>query len=154
MEEIPKYYTIMPAKIRYDDELTLLAKVLFSEILTLSMLDGYCYASNNYFAKLYNTKKETISRTISMLVDKKYIELEIIYKGKRIISRHLKVSDDLLTKISIPIDKKVNTPIDKKVKDNNTSNNNINRIYNTTNKFYGKDNITDIRKYYDNFKEV
>jgi len=154
MEELPRYYTILPAEIRYDNKLTPLAKLLFSEILTLSIKDGYCYATNSYFAKLYNTKKETISRTISALVDKGYIQLDIKYKDKKIISRYLTVSDTLLTKKSIPIDKKINTPIDKKVKGNNTSNNNINRIYTPNRFFTEEDNITDIRKYYDNFNEV
>lgn len=139
-KENPTYYAIIPAEVRYDKELKDKAKLLYGEITCLSNKNGYCYASNEYFAKLYGIAKETISRLISDLVDRGYITREIVYKEgtKEIAERYLKISIPLLTKKNIPIDEKVNTPIDEKVKDNNTS------INNTSNNSCSCNNYFDI----------
>lgn len=69
------YYAIIPANIRYDDELPPNAKLLYGEITALCNEKGYCWASNSYFADLYKVKKETVSRLIKSLVNKGYISL-------------------------------------------------------------------------------
>ena len=76
MEKKPSYYTILPATIRYDNELTPIAKLLFSEILSLSATNGYCHATNEYFAKLYGVEHRTIQRAIALLREKNYIITE------------------------------------------------------------------------------
>lgn len=63
----PSYYSIMPAYVRYDKDLKPNEKLLYSEITALSNKFGYCTASNNYFAPLYDVSKETVSRWISHL---------------------------------------------------------------------------------------
>jgi hypothetical protein len=123
MNEKPNYYAIIPANVRYDNELKDKAKLLYGEITSLSTKDGYCYASNKYFANLYNVSTTTISLLIKNLVDKGYVESEIIYKEgtKEILNRYLTILND-------PIKEKFNTPIKEKFKDNNNltdSNNNI-----------------------------
>lgn len=131
--ENANYYAVIPAIVRYDKELSPLARLMYGEIAALSNKEGYCWANNSYFAELYNVTKETVSRWLAQLEKKKYIKTTLIYKNgtKQIINRHIYIFNTidgnintLLTKKSIGIDKNINTPIDKKIKDNNTSNNN------------------------------
>ncbi|HDZ8789600.1 TPA: conserved phage C-terminal domain-containing protein [Staphylococcus aureus] len=124
MTEQPSYYSIITANVRYDNRLTDSEKLLFAEITSLSNKYGYCTASNGYFATLYNVVKETISRRISNLIKFGYLKIEIIKEGNEVKQRKMYP----LTQSSMPIDAKINTPIDANVKENNTSNNNINRI--------------------------
>lgn len=100
------YYAIIPAEVRYDEELPPNAKLLYGEITSLCNEKGYCWATNQYFADLYKVSKITVSRWISTLYKKGYIAVETLYKEgtKEIIERHLYI---------------VNTPINKNVKDNN-----------------------------------
>lgn len=124
MEEKPNYYSIIPANVRYDDEISDKAKLLYGEITSLTNKTGECWASNKYFSDLYNVSNETISRLISSLIAHDYLERRMIYKND---------TKEIVNRVLIPIDKNVNTycqkyqyPIDKNVKDNNTSINNIN----------------------------
>ena len=123
------YYAIIPAEVRYDEELPPNAKLLYGEITSLCNEKGYCWATNQYFADLYKVSKITVSRWISTLYKKGYIAVETLYKEgtKEIIERHLYI-------VNTPINKNVNryiqndlegineivnTPINKNVKDNN-----------------------------------
>lgn len=45
--ERPEYYGILPAKVRYDERLKPMEKILFSELIVLSNMKGYCYANNS-----------------------------------------------------------------------------------------------------------
>ena len=137
MEEKPSYYAIIPADIRYDKALKDKSKFLYAEITALCNKDGYCFASNKYFADLYGVRKETISRLLNELKNRGYIEIKLEYdENTKEIKRRLIY---LLTKISIPLDQTINNPIDEKVKENNTSiNNTINILvdfYNRLDKF-------------------
>ncbi|MCK5345765.1 MAG: helix-turn-helix domain-containing protein, partial [Candidatus Heimdallarchaeota archaeon] len=73
-DDTPNYYGIIPAPVRYDNKLPDGAKILFSEITALSNVKGYCYASNGYFAKLYDKHNVTISRLISQLEKRGHIK--------------------------------------------------------------------------------
>ncbi len=119
MGEQRSYYAIIPANVRYDDELPANAKLLYGEITALCNEKGYCWATNDYFSKLYNVSKTSISKWISALIKKGYIYSEIVYKEgtKEIDNRYLKL-------VKYPIEEKLNTPIEEKLKDNNTSINN------------------------------
>jgi len=114
MEEKPNYYAIIPANIRYDNELKANEKLLYGEITALANKNGYCFATNRYFAELYNVDTATISRWINSLIDNDYLEVS-----------YQKDNTRLLTIKSIPIDKKINTLLTKKsniiIQDNNTS---------------------------------
>lgn len=124
MEEKPNFYAIIPANIRYAD-ITPNAKLLYGEITALSSKEGFCFASNQYFADLYKVSKVSISKWIKELIDNKFIESEIIYKqgSKEILNRYLRI---------------VYYPIKEKFKDNNTY---INNIYNN-NSFGGLNDVT------------
>lgn len=119
MEEKPNYYAIIPAEVRYDKELRANEKLMYGEITALTYKTGECWASNSYFAKLYNTTPQAISRWILNLRDKGYINLEYEKDGKEYKKR--------IIKVSIYIDR-VSTKCDggyqQKVEENNTSNNN------------------------------
>ena len=93
MEEKPNYYAIIPADVRYDSLLKDKAKLLYAEITALSNKTGCCYASNKYFAELYNVSPTTISLLIKDLVSNGYIESEIVYKEgtKEILNRYLRI---------------------------------------------------------------
>ncbi|MBQ9607831.1 MAG: helix-turn-helix domain-containing protein [Lachnospiraceae bacterium] len=148
MEDKPNYYAIIPADIRYDKSLKDKAKFLYAEITALCNKDGYCFASNKYFADLYGVRKETISRLLNELKNRGYIEIKLEYDEKtKEIKRRLIY---LLTKMSIPLDQTINNPIDQKVKENNTSiNNTINILvdfYNRLDKFPKIKKITKQRK--------
>lgn len=71
------YYAIIPAVVRYDTELTDKAKLLYGEITCLSNKEGYCYATNNYFANLYHCTTRAIQSTISKLQERGYIKVVI-----------------------------------------------------------------------------
>lgn len=146
MNEKPNYYAIIPANVRYDKELKDKAKLLYGEIVALSDKQGYCYASNKYFAELYEVSTTTISTLIKNLVEKGYIESEIIYKEgtKEILNRYLKI-------FKYPYLKKFKYPIKENLKDNNTSINNtsINKKENIKRKSFTKPTIEEIKQYCD-----
>jgi|GEM_PF-6896815 len=81
--ETPNYFAIIPANVRYDKELSSSAKLLYAEITSLTNKEGYCWASNSYFAELYGTDERTVSRWISSLVDKGYVSSEVEGYNKR-----------------------------------------------------------------------
>lgn len=138
MVETPNYYAILPANVRYDKRLKANVKLMYAEVTALSQATGYCFASNNYFAKLYEVNPVSVSRWISQLVKYNYIQRVITYKEgtKEIDKRYLSIVPvpvDLIVKggidqnVNTPIDNNVNHPINNNVKDNTTSNsNNIN----------------------------
>jgi len=65
--EKPSYYAVIPANVRYCKDLAPQEKLLYAEITALTNKEGYCWATNNYFANLYRLSKETVSRQISKL---------------------------------------------------------------------------------------
>ena len=71
------YYAIIPATVRYDNELTDKAKLLYGEITCLCNKQGYCFATNNYFANLYSCTNRVIQLAISKLQEKGYIKIII-----------------------------------------------------------------------------
>lgn len=128
------YYAVIPANVRYDNELTPNAKLLYGEITALCNEKGFCWANNSYFAELYKVSKETISRWISKLEKLGYIRTELIYEQgtKSVKERRIYIVGDPIDKNinryrqnnQYPIDENVNTPIDENIKENNTVFNN------------------------------
>lgn len=158
MNELQKsYYAIIPANVRYDNDLTPNAKLLYGEITALCNEKGYCWASNNYFAELYKVSKKSISKWINQLIQKGYIKSQIIYKegSKSIEERRLYISNPMeekfhtpSPKVLYPMEEKFHTPMEEKVKDNNTYINNTNN-----NAVISLDDIDNIWKLYPNKKD-
>ena len=73
----PSYYSIVPADVRYDKKLSPNAKLLYGEITALCNKEGYCWASNAYFAELYDVANGTISEWVRQLKSCGYISYEI-----------------------------------------------------------------------------
>ena len=106
--EQPSYYSILTANVRYDKELKANEKLLFSEITALSNRNGYCHATNKYFAQLYDKNSSTISDWINHLKQRGYLKVVMIKDGKQIKERRL-------FPISNPIRENPNTPSGKTV---------------------------------------
>lgn len=73
----PNYFAVIPADVRYDDQIPANAKLLYGEISALVGADGFCYASNQYFANVYGMSEDTITRLISKLERAGYIVREL-----------------------------------------------------------------------------
>ena len=73
MKDKPSYYAIISAEVRYDKKLSANAKLLYGEITCLTIENGFRFATNKYFAELYDKSKVTISKWISELVVNGYV---------------------------------------------------------------------------------
>ena len=141
--EKPNYFGILPANVRYDKNLKPMEKILYTEISSLTNKDGYCYATNSYFSRLYEVHKNTVGTWINNLEKQGYIKTVLIYKKgtKEIIERRIYINQKIDVPINEkvdtyqqkdlePINEKVDTPINENIEENNTSiNNKINNIY-------------------------
>ena len=76
----PTYYAVVPSNIRYDNSLTMSARMMYGEITALSNKKGYCWASNRYFAELYEVTEDSITRWIKQLEEKGYITIEYVFR--------------------------------------------------------------------------
>ena len=129
--EKPSYYAIIPANVRYNNEIKPNAKLLYGEITCLSNNEGFCWAMNQYFAELYEVDKKTISRWIGQLKKFGYIDVQVNYREgtKQIKSRYIKLTtprDEIVptlgTKLSLPRDEIVTV---------NSTSNNITSVFKT-----------------------
>ena len=151
MNERPSYFSILTADVRYDERLRPNEKIMYSEITALSNKNGYCSASNTYFANLYKVGKNTVSLWINNLKKFGYISVIFEYKdnSKQVIKRKIYVNNTYQLNNGYPITKKEDTlsrknemgyqlnngcPITKKEEENNTSINNINKNNTSNNK--------------------
>lgn len=74
----PSYTAYIPSKVRYDRELKPNAKLLYAEINALADYKGYCWATNEYLAKLLDISKRTVQELVSALAEKGYVEVEVV----------------------------------------------------------------------------
>ena len=81
------YYAIIPATVRYNERLSPNAKLLYGEITALCNKEGYCWASNPYFAKLYKKNVTTVSAWVSQLEREGFIYREVDGKDRKIYLR-------------------------------------------------------------------
>lgn len=124
--ELPTYYAIIPAEVRYCNDIPFGARMLFGEITALANKSGYCWASNDFFTKMFEVHQTTISEWVSLLKQKGFINFKVDKGNNRKITV-------LATIRKKPKQSKENSLRSDKEKDlyNNTSINNS--INNTTN---------------------
>ena len=91
MKQKPNYYSIIPASVRYDKNLTPNAKLLYAELSALIGMNGACKAPTCYFADLYEVSKTSIQTWLKSLEDNNYITRKVTYKegSKEILCRYI-----------------------------------------------------------------
>ena len=139
----PSFYAILPADVRYAEDLTSLQKILYAEITALTNKEWYCYAGNSYFAELYNKDPTRVSKTISDMQKKWYLQVsreneswfvrriyvwELKELKKTIKTTCRKTQDPSCTWVQGGIEEKCKTPLAENcniiIQDNNTTRNN------------------------------
>lgn len=81
--------SLLPAAVRYDSRLKGDAKVLYSEILLLSNKAGYCYATDQHLAALFDAGQRTAARHIAQLKKYGYIRIETKRQGVTVTQRRI-----------------------------------------------------------------
>ena len=124
----PTYYSILYANVRYSKELSDFEKVLFSDILALTNAKGFCFATNNYFARAFDKSKVHISNSINNIRKAGFIDVKMVYRNnsKEVVARIItvKVEDIRITNIKkeaeedFGADENFNTPIKENFNDN------------------------------------
>lgn len=71
--EKPAYYAIIPAHVRYNQNIPPNAKLLYGEVTAMTQVKGYCYARNSYFKDLYDVHVNSVTRWISKLCEERYL---------------------------------------------------------------------------------
>ena len=134
MSETKSYYAVIPASVRYNENLCANSKLLYGELTALSNQEGYCWASNKYFADLYKVHKNTVSKWINGLKENGFIYV-VIEKYDTGFDRKIYIRDTINENIETPkqkaeggINEKVEPPKRKAEHNNtyNTTNNNTN----------------------------
>jgi hypothetical protein len=125
MNKEPNYFAVIPAEVRYAD-IKSNAKLLYGELTALTFKEGYCWASDNYFASLYGLSRQTVNQLFRELKENGFIIVETT-KDKTGTSRKIFLA---------PVSKKSKLGVSQKPDTNNTSINNTN---NTTKVGQSKD---------------
>lgn len=128
----PGYYAVIPAEVRYDAELPPNAKLLYGEISALLSDEGYCYASNQYFADLFQLTTRTVSDLVAKLQDRGHISVVIRHNDKgKVVRREIRCTVSL--RHAHPVEEIFHTPrknlpggIEENFQYTNTSNTNLN----------------------------
>ena len=115
----PNYYAIIPANVRYDNDISPNAKLLYGEITSLCNQKGYCWATNEYFSSLYGVSDRTIRTLLKQLSDKEYIKIEIKDNHRRVIYINFTNPE----KIFLPPWKKTSEGVEENFHHNNKINN-------------------------------
>ncbi len=146
----------IPIEILTDEKLSDKEKIIYSIILYLSKENNYCYLTNKTISELLNISIPQVSKLVNSLKDKKYIDIELIYKenSKQVEMRKLiptsKNKDTYLTKVKYPLQQNFNPPIEEKFKDNKYNNKNINKC-NSTRQDYKKSRANFEQRDYTNY---
>lgn len=118
----------IPKEIWLAEDIGWSAKMLLVEIDSLAT-NGECFASNDYLGQFFGLGKDRISRLVSELKEKGYIEVELVYKvgTKQIEKRRIttmgyrrKCLQGIGENTNTPHGEKTDTPIGENTKDINT----------------------------------
>lgn len=138
----------IPIEILTDEKLSDKEKIIYSIILYLSKENNYCYLTNKTISELLNISITQVSKLVNSLKDKKYIDIELIYKenSKQVEIWKLiptsKNKDTYLTKVK--------HPLQQNFKDNKYNNKNINKC-NSTRQDYKKSRANFEQRDYTNY---
>ena len=77
-------YVEVPVVVLLDEDLSTTTKLLMGLITTLSMQEGFCFASNRYLSNLMKVSRRTITSCIASLRKKNYIRVESEPNTRRI----------------------------------------------------------------------
>lgn len=90
-----KYYSSkydIDETVRKDSRLKNTHRLLLSDLINLAKKFGFCFASNNYLAKMHHVSKRTITRWLGVLRKLEYITIEIIKKpDNEILERRIHI---------------------------------------------------------------
>ncbi len=140
----------IPIEILTDEKLSDKEKIIYAIILYLSKENNYCYLTNKTISELLNISITQVSKLVNSLKDKKYVDIELIYKenSKQVEIRKLIPinKNTYLTKVKYPLQQNFNTPIEEKFKDNK-----INNKYNGNNNFCKKNMANFEQRDYTNY---
>jgi len=121
-EETPSYFSVLPASVRYDNKIPAGAKLIFAEVTSLCSKEGYCWASNQYFATLYGVTRQAVSKWISALAKAGHVNVRLITENKACSRREIRLG-------GVNTGLQVSTPVcggcQHTIAVNNTSINNI-----------------------------
>lgn len=129
MAERPAYWAVIPASVRYDQDLPPNAKLLYGEVTALSDKRGYCYAQNGYFSELFSLSERSITRLFAVLVERGYLRVDVIRdeSTQEVLERRIYAVYDKGAAdpppdnfVGTPPDNFDRTPPDKNVGENNT----------------------------------
>jgi len=88
-------FSKLTVTIKTDPNLTIFEKVVLAEIISFSSSKGYCWTHNRNIAEKLLISISTVSRAITKLKKKGYIEVETVHTGKTTNEweRHIKVKE-------------------------------------------------------------
>ena len=92
----------IPAEILLNNDLSDKEKIILSMVLYLSDETGSCFASNKYIASIVNVTSDRVSKIISSLKDKGYVDVNLKYKKvtKEIEKRQIRPITDNINRYS------------------------------------------------------
>ena len=115
------YFNVKTAVDR-SEKLSSTQKLLYTLIMNLSRLRGFCFASNGYFAKRLGLSAHTVSRQICVLKQKKFVSAESVTDERnfshRILIPLFFCDEDVhgeCTKADTPVYEDVHTPLDNNI---------------------------------------
>lgn len=92
---IEETFMMIPSTIINDKDLSMSAKIFYGEILSLSRINGYCHATNQYFSEKFGLSEVQCSRIINELKNKLYVIITIkkieLTKTQRLIYPQIKI---------------------------------------------------------------
>ena len=127
--KFPGYTAVLPPQVRYDRKLSQTAKLLFCEIMAMTDVKGYCWATNRYLAGLMGITKDRAGRLVSELAEHGYVTVEVIRsEAGAVTERHLTVTALAMAALppigkntDTPHGKNADTPIGKNTEENNNN---------------------------------
>ena len=72
------FYAVIPADVRYDEQIPPNAKLLYGEISALSNAQGCCTAGDDWFFANYGFSDRTVRRLLAALEEAGYIRTEVL----------------------------------------------------------------------------